>query len=166
MCFPLGRHYARRSLSLKAPSVVGAGVAFSTVVFIAAVGPASVGGLKGFQGVDGQRKELSVEGSASGVTPGEADGPETVVSSSEDSSLTVDLLGDGGVGSTFLRGLQPGGRRLLSNIWGRKYDMRMQPSSIKAESTQQLSAGHQSVVSISPLFLMLCKIVLTSLLSF
>lgn len=98
--------------------------------FIAAVGPATVGGLKGFQGADGQRKGLSVERSAFGVTSGEADGPETVRSSSEDSSLTVDLLGDGGVGvmalaSTFLRGLQPGGRRLLPNIWGRKYDMKM-----------------------------------------
>lgn len=133
MCFSSERRYAW-SLSLKAPSVVGTGVASSTVVFTTAEGTAALGGLKGFQGFDGQWKGLPVKRSAIGVTLGEADGLEMVVSSSEDSSLTADVLGDGGGGvmpSNFLSGLQPGGRRFLSNIWGREYDMMMHSLNVR-----------------------------------
>lgn len=93
------KDYASRSLSLK----TGA----SAVWVGASVGAAGLGGLKSFQGLDGQRRGSSVSTS---TTPGEADGLAAVVSSSEDSSF---WLGDAPGGSTFLSGVQPGGRRLL-----------------------------------------------------
>lgn len=78
----------------------------------ALVGGAGLGGLKSFQGLDGQRRGSSVNTS---TTPGEADGLAAAVSSSEDSSLAkvVTWLGDTSGWSTFLSGVQPGGRRLV-----------------------------------------------------
>lgn len=85
----------------------------SAIWLEALVGGAGLGGLKSFQGLDGQRRGSSVTTS---TTPGEADGLAAVVSSSEDSSLAKvgsTWLGDAPGGSTFLSGVQPGGRRLL-----------------------------------------------------
>lgn len=90
--------YASRSLSLRAGASAAGWVG-------ASVGAAALGGLKGFQGLDGHRWGLSM---------GEAEGLAAVVSSSEDSSLAPGVLGDGeGGSSTLLRGVQPGGRRLM-----------------------------------------------------
>lgn len=88
--------YASRSVSLK----TGA----SAVMLGASVGATGLGGLKTFQGLEGQRRGSS--GTTS--TTGEADGLAAAVSSSEDSSLAAEP----GC-STFLSGVQPGGRRLL-----------------------------------------------------
>lgn len=81
------------------------------------------GGLKAFQGLEGQWKGLSF--TASAVSVAEV-GLEVVVSSSDDSSLAVVDDGGGGGGGggaaeavegtsnrKFLSGDQPGGRRLL-----------------------------------------------------
>lgn len=93
--------YASRSLSLKTgASAVGLGVS---------VEAPGLGGLKSFQGLDGQRRGSLVSTS---TAPGEADGLVVVMSSSEDSSF-ITWLGDAPGGSTFLSGVQPGGRRLL-----------------------------------------------------
>lgn len=88
--------YASRSASLK----TGA----PAVMLGASVGAAGLGALKTFQGLEGQRRGSSVTTSAAG----EADGLAAAVSSSEDSSLATEPGG-----STFLSGVQPGGRRLL-----------------------------------------------------
>lgn len=93
--------YASRSVSLK----TGA----SAVMLGASVGAAGLGGLKTFQGLEGQRRGSSGTTSAAG----EADGLAAVVSSSEDSSLATEPGG-----STFLSGVQPGGRRLLKGWEG------------------------------------------------
>lgn len=92
--------YASRSVSLK----TGA-----SAVTLASVGATGLGGLKTFQGLEGQRRGSS--GTTSGA--GEADGLAAVVSSSEDSSLAAEP----GC-STFLSGVQPGGRRLLKGWEG------------------------------------------------
>lgn len=88
--------YASRSVSLR----TGA----STVTLRPSVGAAGLGGLKTFQGLEGQRRGSSGTTSAAGG----AEGLAAVVSSSEDSSLATEPGG-----STFLSGVQPGGRRLL-----------------------------------------------------
>lgn len=80
----------------------------------------SMAGWKGFQGLEGQWVWLSAGAS------GDAEGLEAAVSSSDDSSLAAGLEGDcaggddgegeaeeGGLYRKFLRGDQPGGRRLL-----------------------------------------------------
>lgn len=101
------KYYASRSLSLKA----GASAAGCLG---ASVGAATLGGLKGFQGLDGHRRGSSVATSATTLVPGEVEGLVAVVSSSEDSSLVKVVLVEGGGGcSTFLSGVQPAGRRLL-----------------------------------------------------
>lgn len=99
----VGQYYASRSLSLKAG-------AFAADWVGASVGAAALGGLKGFQGLEGHRRGSSTTTSATG----EAEGLAAVVSSSEDSSLApvVPVVGTGG-GSTLLRGVQPAGRRLM-----------------------------------------------------
>lgn len=115
--------YASMSVSLRTPSANGCGEAASVVAF---VGAADIGstGLKGFQGLDGQWKGLSMTEPAAEATSGEADGLETVVSSSEDSSLVEALEAgaeDGGEAEEgtsnrrFLSGDQPGGRRLVNS---------------------------------------------------
>lgn len=90
-------HHPSRSLSLKTAVLLGA-----------SVGAAGLGGLKTFQGLEGQRRRSS----GTTLAAGEADGLAAVVSSSEDSSLIKIVPG----GSTFLSGVQPGGRR-LPKIW-------------------------------------------------
>lgn len=92
------------------------------------MGAAGGMGLKGFQGLDGQWKGLSFPASA--PMSGEEGGLDAVVSSSEDSSLAEALSVEGGLvvvggevmegnsNRMFLRGDQPGGRRLI-NIWRR-----------------------------------------------
>lgn len=115
-------NYASRSLSLKAPSAGGRGEAASAAAAVGASGTAWVGGLKAFQGLEGQWNGLSVTASE------EADGLEAVVSSSEDSSLVNVGLWDGEAGEgtlikKCLRGDQPGGRRMLNCLreYGGKY---------------------------------------------
>lgn len=141
------------------------------VAFVGAADITIGGGLKGFQGLDGQRKGLSASTSAAEATSGEADEWETVASSSEDSSLTK-TVADGEVGrrslnSNFLSGLQPGGRRLL-NICRRKYNMRMHSLKvwcglffITAVTTQQLSSGHLSKIVLKSHFYNYYKIIIT-----
>lgn len=92
--------YASRSASLK----TGA-----SAVALPGVGAAGLGGLKTFQGLEGQWRGSPGTTSAAG----EADGLAAAVSSSEDSSLGVEPGG-----STFLSGVQPGGRRLLKGWEG------------------------------------------------
>lgn len=92
--------YASRSVSLK----TGA-----SAVALPGVGAAGLGGLKTFQGLEGQWRGSPGTTSAAG----EADGLAAPVSSSEDSSLGVEPGG-----STFLSGVQPGGRRLLKGWEG------------------------------------------------
>ncbi len=87
------------------------------VAFVGAAAIAGSTGLKGFQGLYGQWK-------GSLIASGETDGLETVVSSSEDSSLAEALEGGAEVGGEaeegtsnrrFLSGDQPGGRRLVNS---------------------------------------------------
>lgn len=97
------KYYASRSVSLK-------GGASAAGWLGASVGAAGLGGLKGFQGLDGHRRGSP----AITLVPGEAEGLAALVSSSEDSSLAKVVLGEGEGGcSTFLSGVQPVGRRLL-----------------------------------------------------
>lgn len=100
--------------------------AASAVAFVGAAGTAGLGALKGFQGLDGQWKGTSVT-SVAEATSADADGLEAVVSSSEDASLAEALVGGGEVDREalnirFLRGDQPGGRRLVNN-WRKQYSV-------------------------------------------
>lgn len=116
MWFLVGNNYASRSASLKVPSAAGCGEVGS----VGAAGSTTLVRLNTFHGLEGQWKGAT-------SVAGEVDSLEAVVSSSEDSSLAAVGVGDGasdgavdGVPSKFLRGDQPGGRRLLNGCRGRK----------------------------------------------
>lgn len=104
----------------------------------ASVGAAALGGLKGFQGLDGHRRGSS----ATTSVPGEAECLAAVVSSSEDSSLAKGVVvGGGGVWSAVLSGVQPGGRRLMK-VWeemhrGSRYGLKIRsefkPTTLRGE---------------------------------
>lgn len=98
----------------------------SVVAFVGAAGTTGLDALKGFQGLDGQWKGTPVT-SVAEATSGEVDGLEAVVSSSEDASLAEAVVEGGEVDGgalniRFLRGDQPGGRRLLNN-WRKQYSV-------------------------------------------
>lgn len=111
MWFLVGNNYASRSASLKVPSAAGSGEAAS----VGAAGSITSVRLNTFQGLEGQWKGAT-------SVAGEADSLEAVVSSSEDSSLAAVGVGDGAADGVpkFLRGDQPGGRRLMSGCRRRK----------------------------------------------
>lgn len=102
-----------------------------------------MGGLKAFQGLEGQWNGLSVTASE------EADGLEAVVSSSEDSSLVKVVLRDGEAGEgtlikKCLRGDQPGGRRMLNCFrkYSGKYKDKSTNTDIQISAFQLVIAAH------------------------